>query len=47
MADREKTGEVGMKDLIRKIVRTKYQADKDSILFINPDLFNECKSRAL
>ncbi len=30
-----------MKDLIRQIVLAKYRADKDSILFINQDLYNE------
>ena len=30
-----------MKDLIRKIVQAKYQADRDSILFVNPDLYDE------
>ena len=36
-----------MKDLIRQIVRAKYQADKESILFINPDLYDELQKQGL
>ncbi len=36
-----------MKDLIRQIVRGKYQANKDSILFINQDLYNELQKQGL
>lgn len=35
------TAKETMKDLIRQIVRAKYKADKDSILFVNPDLYNK------
>lgn len=36
-----------MKDLIRQIVRAKYQADKDSILFVNPDLYDELQKQGV
>ena len=36
-----------MKDLIQQIVRAKYQADKDSTLFINPDLFNKLQKHGV